>query len=444
MALMMSVSGVRGIVGETLTPVLAAELGAAFGTHLGGGKVVIGRDSRPSGIFVRDAICSGLLACGCEVVDLGVVTTPGTAIMVREHRAAGGVVVTASHNPVQWNGVKFLSAEGFAPPVESATRILDRYHGKDFTYVDISRIGRVYSDDGTHQRHLSRVLGVVDVDAVSARRFKVVLDSVNGAGGAGGRMLLERLGCEVVHLNAEPNGCFAHTPEPIEENLVDLCVAVRKHDADIGFAQDPDADRCAIVDDAGGYIGEEFTLALAAKFVFAKRGGPGATNLSTSRMIDDLARAAGIETVHRTPVGEASVAQAVLRHRCTIGGEGNGGVIDPRVVPVRDSFVAMALVLNLLADEGRPLCEVVADMPRYVMTKQKFEIDRDRTELWLGRVRGVVGGGSINDTDGIRIDWPEGWVHVRPSNTEPIARVIAEGRTERAAAELAARVTDVL
>ena len=444
MTLMMSVSGVRGIVGQTMTPLLAAELGAAYGTHLGGGKVVVGRDSRTSGGFVRDAVVSGLVATGCQVIDLGVVTTPGTAIMVLEHRAAGGVVITASHNPEIWNGMKFLSADGHAPPAAAARRILDRYDAKEFEFADVSRLGTATGDDSTHERHVTRVLDVVNVAAVEARGFKVVLDSVNGAGGPGGRMLLERLGCQVFGLNSEPTGHFAHTPEPIEQNLGDLCAAVRDRGADVGFAQDPDADRCAVVDENGVYIGEEYTLALAAKHAFDGRGGPAATNLSTSRMIDDLAAEAGAGPVHRTAVGEANVVEAMLAHGCTIGGEGNGGVIDPRVVPVRDSFVAMGMILDLMADQAMPLSGIVAGIPRYVMNKQKFDIDGERVEAWLGRTRDIVGDGRVDDTDGLRIDWPEGWVHVRPSNTEPIARVISEARDAETAAALAARVTDLL
>jgi phosphomannomutase len=234
-------------------------------------------------------------------------------------------------------------------------------------------------------------------------------------------------------------------PEPTAENLTGLCDAVREHGADLGFALDPDADRLAIVDDRGVYLGEEYSVALAARFMFARCPGPAAVNLSTSRMIDDLAREAGGEiVVHRTPVGEANVAKAMLDLGCVIGGEGNGGVIDPRVAPVRDGFVAMGLVLNLLAEEGRPLSAVAHDMPRYVMLKKKFELDPVRIDAWLGRVRGVVGDGRLNDVDGLRIDWPQGWVHVRRSNTEPIARVIAEARDRDAAEELVRRVTDLM
>jgi len=440
---MMSVSGVRGIIGETMTPMLAAELGLTFGTHLGGGEVVIGRDSRPSGDMVRAAMVSGLLAAGCNVVDVGVVATPTVAVMVTHRKAAGGVVLTASHNPIVWNGVKFLTAQGHAPSADVANEILSRYRARKYNLVDVNRIGRCIANDEANAIHIARVLATIDGAAIGRRRFKVVLDSVNGAGGAAGRALLERLGCQVIHMNAEPTGHFAHTPEPTRENLTTLCDEVRKHGADIGFAQDPDADRLAIVDNKGNYIGEEYTLALAAMRVLGRSPGATAANLSTSRMIDDLAKAAGAPAVIRTPVGEAHVAHAIMSSRCVIGGEGNGGVIDPRVVLVRDSLASMALVLDLLAAEGRSLDAVVAEMPRYAMVKTKYELSRDKIDSWMKKVPGIVGSGRVNDIDGIRIDWPEGWVHVRASNTEPIARVIAEAGDEKTAEELISRVMAV-
>lgn len=443
MTLMMTVSGVRGLVGSTMTPTLAAELGAAFGSHLGGGRVVIGRDSRPSGEMVQSALASGLMAVGCDVVELGIVTTPGTALMVRELGAKGGVVLTASHNPAQWNGIKFLTHEGIAPQPELADQIFERYRAKDFRYAGPGEIGRRSSDDSTHERHVARVLAISNVDAIRKRKPRVVLDSVNGAGGVGGALLLERLGCDVVRMNAEPTGHFAHTPEPTAENLVTLCDAVREHRADVGFAQDPDADRLAIVDETGRYIGEEYTVALVARHLFSTKPGPVAVNLSTSRMIDDLAaRAGGAACIHRTAVGEANVAAAIGRFGCILGGEGNGGVIDPRVVLVRDSFVGMGCVLSLLAEDGRRLSEIVDEIPRYVMIKQKFEMAPPQIAEWMQRVRTRLSG-SVNDIDGLRIDWPEGWVHVRPSNTEPIARVIAEASDEATALELARRVSDL-
>jgi phosphomannomutase len=445
MTLMMSVSGVRGIVGETMTPMLAAQIGAAFGAYLGGGRVVLGRDTRPSGEMVKSGLVSGLLAVGCDVVDLGVVSTPGTALMISELGANGGVVITASHNPIAWNGIKLLSRQGFALTQGEVEKVYDRFGRKDFAFVGPLKIGHTLQDGSTHDRHVSRVLKIVDVAGIRGRKFRVVLDSVNGAGGMGGRMLLDALGCTVHHINAEPSGHFAHTPEPIAENLGGLCDAVKEHGANVGFAMDPDADRLAVVDDKGRYIGEEYTIALAAKFIFSQSPGPAAVNLSTSRMIDDLALAAGGGArVHRTAVGEANVASAVLEQRCVIGGEGNGGVIDPRVVLVRDSFTGMGLILNLLVSQNRALSAIVDEMPRYVMVKQKFEMPREKIDAWLQRVRGAASSGKLNDTDGLRIDWPEGWVHVRPSNTEPIARVISEAKDKNTAESLARRISDLM
>jgi len=443
MTLMISVSGVRGIVGQTMTPTVAAEMGAAFGSHLAGGKVVLGRDSRASGEMVQDAVKSGLLATGCDVVELGIVSTPEVAMMTRELSAAGGIVITASHNPGQWNGIKFLTADGCAPPPQTAEQIFTRYHNKDFRFADAQSGGSLERDLSTHGLHVSKVAAIVDVEAIRRRQFCVVLDSINGAGAAAGRILLEHLGCKGIIINAEPSGDFFHPPEPTAENLTSLCQAVREHKADIGMAQDPDADRLAIVDNTGRYIGEEYTFALAAKFRFSQKPGPVAVNLSTSRMIDDLAALAGdAAVVHRTPVGEANVAQAVREHGCILGGEGNGGVIDPRITPVRDSFVGMALILNLLAVDWRPLAAIVDEIPRYVMIKQKFDVDRAAINAWLERVRMSLDG-RFNEKDGLRIDWPEGWVHVRPSNTEPIARVIAEAKDQATAEGLIHRVTEL-
>ncbi|MFO0972616.1 MAG: phosphoglucosamine mutase [Phycisphaerae bacterium] len=441
MSLMMSISGVRGLIGRTMTPVLAAELGQAFGAHVAAGRVVVGRDSRPSGPMVRDAVVAGLLASGCEVIDLGVASTPGVGLMVTRLGAAGGVVITASHNPIEWNGVKFITARGCAPAPDEAQRILDRYHAKRFELRPVEALRTARSDDSTHAEHVAAVRTQVNVDAIRRRKFRVVLDSVNGAGGEEGRRLLEQLGCSIEHLNGEPTGRFAHTPEPIAENLTGLCDAVRRGSAEIGFAQDPDADRLALVDERGQYIGEEFTLALAARRVFARRPGAAAANLSTSRMIDDLAAAAGGDCrVVRTPVGEAHVVQAMLREQCVIGGEGNGGVILPQVGLIRNSLVAMALVLDLLADSGGTLSAAVAALPRYAMVKRKFELPADAIRAWLERARAQLTDGRVNAADGLRIDWSAGWVHLRASNTEPIARAIAEAADAATAERLIERV----
>jgi len=449
--LMVSVSGVRGEVGKTLTPATAAAFGAAFGTMLGAGKtVVIGRDSRPSGPMVRSAVVSGLGSCGVSVVDLGVVTTPGVALMTGRLGADGGVVITASHNPIQWNGIKFLRPNGVGLSVAEAARLKAVWEAGQFAYVAPAECGIESTNTQTHVIHVKAVTDIVDVPAIAARRFAVVLDSVNGAGCAATAMLLEALGCEVTHINGEPTGLFAHTPEPTEANLTGLCEAVKRHRAAIGFAQDPDADRLALVDETGRYIGEEYTLALCAAHVLARSKGSVATNLSTSRMIDDVAAAAGAE-VFRTPVGEANVAGRMLEAGCVFGGEGNGGVIDPRVVPVRDSLVGIALMLDFLADGGkgkdrgkeRPLSVRVAELPRYAMIKTKFPCPAGAAGAVAAAAREHFAGrkgARFDDSDGLRIDLPAGWVHVRASNTEPIMRIIAEADSPPAAAALAEEV----
>jgi phosphomannomutase len=445
MPLMMSVSGVRGVIGESMTPVLAAELGCAFGTYLNGGKVVIGRDSRPSGPMVESALVSGLLAAGCEVIVLDVASTPATALMVRRHKANGGVIITASHNPVMWNGIKFLTSEGLAPPPDQAAKIFGIYHEKAFKLAAVERMRSVIRDTSAARTHVEASLGIVNAAAIATQGYKVVLDSVNGAGGEEGRMLLERLGCKVVHMNGEPTGKFAHTPEPTAENLTDLCAVVKREGAAIGFAQDPDADRLAIVDETGRYIGEEYTLALCAKYMFAAMPGPAAANLSTSRMIDDLAAAAGGPCkVHRSAVGEANVVETMKANRCAFGGEGNGGIIDPRVVPVRNSLVAMSMVLQLMTQTGQSVGQLAGTIPAYVMIKQKAECSKERIAAVLEATKKKFAREQVNDIDGVRIDFADGWVHVRGSNTEPIIRIIAEAPTKARAEALIAGVREVM
>ena len=429
--LMVSVSGVRGTIGATLTPRVARDFGCAFAQMLGAGStVVLGRDTRPSGPMIRSEVVAGLSDGGVNAVDLGVVTTPGVALMTRKLGAAGGVVITASHNPSQYNGIKFLQASGTGLTAADAGRLKEIWETGEFPLVGADEMGTLSEDGSTHQAHVEVVCGICDPEAIAAGGFRAVVDSINGAGCAVTPMLLERLGCELVHLNGEPNGDFAHAPEPIEENLGGLCEAVREHGAAVGFAQDPDGDRLVVVDERGRFIGEEYTLALATAFVLRGAKGKVAANLATSRMIDDIAAAAGCEVV-RAPTGEANVAEAMQREGCIFGGEGNGGVIDPRVVPVRDSLVGMALLLQYLAEMGQPLSELADAIPSYVVRKTKMpcpagaadEVVRATRELYASREDAV-----LNDSDGLRVDVPEGWLCVRASNTEPIMRIIAEAR----------------
>ena len=433
--LIISISGMRGIVGENLTDSVAAEYGSAFGTFLkkihagkkGKLSVCIGRDSRPSGPMLKSAVTAGLCAVGIDVIDLGTVTTPGVGIMLRQLGCAGAVSITASHNPIQYNGIKLLLGNGIAPPPDAAEQIKRYFLDKDFAFVDSSHCGQVSSESQTDVAHIAKVLAIVDREVIAAKKFKVVLDSVNGAGGRVTKKLLGRFGCEVVAINDAPTGLFAHRPEPTAKNLTGLCEVVKTKQAEIGFAQDPDADRLAIIDENGTYIGEEYTLALAAKYIFSKKTGKAATNLSTSRMLDDIAEKAG-GLVYRTAVGEANVAAAMLEHNCIIGGEGNGGVIDLRVGPIRDSLVGIALVLQLMAETGKTIGQLAGQISGYYMSKDKFLADESQARKILDSAKKTFAEAKLDTTDGCRFDFEDGWLHLRASNTEPVMRIIVEAK----------------
>ncbi len=430
--LIISISGMRGLIGDNLFPETAVSYGCAFGTFLKqrhpsktNMAVAIGRDSRPSGQMIFSAIAAGLSASGIGIVDLGICSTPGVGIMLRHLNCIGGVVITASHNPTQYNGIKFLLEDGIAPPKEMAQKIIQMYHEREFSYADSLNCGHISYNDQTHRVHLDKVLAIVEKETIAEKGFKVVLDGVNGAGGTAGVMLLEELGCEVVGMNIEPTGLFAHTPEPTEENLVTLCEKVKDSGAVVGFAQDPDADRLAIVDENGEYLGEEYTLALAARLVLSQMNGPVAANLSTSRMIDDIAAKAGCKVL-RTPVGEANVAQAMVANHCVIGGEGNGGIIDLRVGPIRDSLVGMAFILQLMAETGKTISQLAAEVGGYSIYKSKYPANKQQADQIIENAKCVFSEAKINTSDGCRFDLPDGWIHVRTSNTEPIMRIIIE------------------
>ncbi len=444
---MLSISGLRGLIGQSLTPDVAARYGAAFGSFLrestgrANPLVVIGRDSRPSGQMVEMAAAAGLISVGCRVTTIGIATTPTTAVMVEHLKADGGMVVTASHNPIIWNGLKSLRHDGVSPPPEQAKQIIDRFQSNRVDYVPVEQFQPAMHDEGAGRVHIDRILPHIDVAAIRRLNIKVVLDSVHGAGGPDTAALLRELGAEVVHLYGEPTGQFPHTPEPTAENLTGLAAAVREHKADIGFAQDPDADRLAIVDEKGRYIGEEYTLALCAMHVLGRTPGakgPVAANLSTSRMIDDVAAKFGV-AVHRTPVGEANVANTMRATGCVFGGEGNGGVIWPVVTYVRDSLSGIALMLEMLAHTGKTTSELVAQIPAYTIVKDKLPIEPGMAAKATEKLQETFADQKIDLQDGIRIDTEKGWLHLRPSNTEPIIRIIAEAPDEKTARDLIAQ-----
>ncbi|MCE9619382.1 MAG: phosphoglucosamine mutase [Planctomycetes bacterium] len=448
--LMLSVSGARGIVGQSMTPEVAVAFGLAFGSWLrdhveGTPRVITGRDGRHSGAALLESAIAGLASTGCRVTDLGVAMTPTVGVMVLHDKADGALISTASHNPIEWNGFKCLDASGAAPPAAQANAIIERFKAMGRAPAVSAPATPVARRHDADEIHVQRVLKLIDRDAIRAAKLSVVVDSVNGAGCHAVRVLLKALGVHLEHLNGEVTGQFAHTPEPIEANLRQLAGAVAKGGFACGFAQDPDADRLAIVDERGRFIGEEYTLALCALRVL-ERGGPGAmaTNLSTSRMIDSVAAMFPGSRVLRSAVGEANVVSAMKAAHCVVGGEGNGGVIWPSVCWIRDSLSGIALTLELLAKRGTPLSTIVSEIPAVSMIKRKLELAGiggiAAVRPALERVTKSFAKAKLDTTDGVRIDLPEGWVHLRASNTEPIIRLIAEAGSVKAANDLADEV----
>jgi phosphomannomutase len=437
--LIVSISGIRGIIGDGLGPREAVRFGMALGTHLARKKVetsaegppcvVMGRDSRPSGPMLMAAMRAGLLGTGCRIVDVGILSTPGISLMVRHLGAAGGVIITASHNPTPYNGIKMISPAGTALNRQAGQAVLDLYTREEFVQAAADAMAAVEGRNDAAEVHVSRVVGLVNIDLIRACGFHVAVDAVNGAGGREMTLLLERLGCRVTMIYGDPTGRFGRGAEPIPENLGDLGRAVRKSRTVVGLALDPDADRLALVDETGRAIGEEYTLALAARHRLTQKSGPLAANLSTSRMMDDVAAEAGV-TLHRTPVGEVNVAEAILANNCVIGGEGNGGVIDPRVTPVRDSLVGAAMILEMLATRRLRLSELAAELPVYTMVKDKIPLGATPPAEVFAAVRKQFAGARVDERDGLHLSLEDGWVHIRASNTEPILRVMAEAADE--------------
>ena len=444
-SLMISVSGVRGLVGTDLTPEFVARWEATFGTWAKTGKgkttrIVLGRDARTSGPMFAAAATAGLASVGCDVIDVGLVPTPTVQLAVEHHRAAGGIVLTASHNPIEWNALKFIGSDGIFLDGIAGTRVRELAAGETLPRANYNAIGGVEADSDAISRHLAAVLALrgVDVRAIRKRRFDVALDTVRGAGGAVMPALLERLGCRVTAINLETDGLFPRPPEPLPENLKALGALVRRKKADVGIAVDPDVDRLAIVDEKGRPIGEDYTLAFAIRAVRPSGRQTVVCNLSTSLVVEDAAKEFGA-TVVRTPVGEANVARKIIELKAVIGGEGNGGVMYPALHVGRDAPVAGALLLGLLARERATVSELVGRAPRYTIVKAKLERGTRNAES-MGEVyaalRGHFRDATADTQDGLRLAWPDSWLHVRPSGTEPIIRLIAEAPTSAAAERL--------
>lgn len=443
--LMRSVSGIRGIVGPDFNPVLIAEYVNAFVQLLGAKKVVVGRDTRPTGAMVEGCVTAALQASGADAVMLGIATTPTVEMEVIRQRADAGIIVTASHNPLEWNALKFLDHEGIFLNEEAVQKLFALVDGKSFAWRDHKGIGRVSREDGADAAHIRAILDLPCVDAarIRARRFKVACDAVNGAGSLIMPQLLKELGCEVFPIHVTPDGIFPRGAEPTPENLEDLGEAVRKHGCDVGFAMDPDADRCALVDANGNAVGEEYTLALAVDFMLRRDKGPITINLSTSRMNDDLAAHHGVKC-HRAKVGEVNVSMEMRGNESVIGGEGNGGVILPDLHYGRDGVLAVALILQSMAKRGESLADLVAEIPAYHIDKRKFELGDKGLDTVFAALKEAFPDAETDARDGLWFGWQKSWLHVRPSNTEPVVRVIAEAPTREEAARLCDTVATLL
>lgn len=429
---MVSVAGVRGVVGTSLTSELVLKFAAAFGTFVGGGPVVLGRDSRLSGPVMEMAVEAGLRSVGCQVIKIGIVPTPTVQLMTRLLKAKGGIAITASHNPSQWNALKFVSGQGLFLDKGQGEKVIAIFHSGRFAYKKYDRLGGSKEYPNAINDHVSKILKLsfLDIPAIKGKKFKVVVDTCHGAGGPIFSLLLKELGCRAISLHNETSGRFSRPIEPQAKNLKELEKAVIAHKADIGFATDADVDRLAIVSDKGKAIGEEYSLALAARFMFSHFKTKAVTNLSTSRMIDDLAGQFKTSVI-RTPVGEANVVGAMKKHRALIGGEGNGGIIIPELNCARDAAAGIALILQMLAEENLSLSQIAGKMPSYHMIKTTLTVKDPKK--FLDRTAKIFPNCKIDKRDGLKYIWPHAWVHIRASGTEPIVRVIAEARGHKAA-----------
>jgi phosphomannomutase len=456
--LIISVSGLRGIVGESLTPDIACGYAAAFAQTLPDGPVVVTRDGRANGAELLAPVAAGLSHGGPrQILDAGIAATPTAGVLVRHLGCAGGIQISASHNPAEYNGLKLFSAEGRVVPAAAGQAVLERFRTLEagrWMPVESSPSNiqypapRIQHLSDAVSAHLALLETIVDIDRIRSRRFRVLLDANHGSGSALGKPLLKRLGCNVTMVGGVPDGQFSHLPEPTAENLSGVLSDVTRAGADIGFCQDPDADRLAIIDKRGRYIGEEYTLALCVEHVLRATPGPVVTNCSTSRMTEDLAKKYNVP-FFRAAVGEANVVDLMLRERAVIGGEGNGGVIDPRVGMVRDSFVGMALMLDAMAARGKSVGALADDLPRYSIHKAKVEMPRETVADAFKALEQHFSDAKPDRLDGLRLDWHEDgdgsrWLLVRASNTEPIVRIIAEAADAENATRLCVEAAAIL
>lgn len=452
MTLIKSISGIRGTIGgrpgDNLTPVDAVKFAAAYGSWLkesrpqSAYKVVIGRDARISGPMIQQLVVNTLIGLGIDVLDLGLSTTPTVEIAVPLEKADGGIILTASHNPKQWNALKLLNDKGEFLDGKEGSKILQIAEKEEFTFADVDQLGKLSSHDGYIDLHIEQVLklNLVDADTIRAKKFKVVVDGVNSSGGIAIPKLLKALGVEVVELYCDPNGHFPHNPEPLKEHLGDICKLVVKEGADLGIVVDPDVDRLAFITEEGEMFGEEYTLVACADYVLSKTPGNTVSNLSSSRALKDVTIKYG-GTYEASAVGEVNVVAKMKEVNAVIGGEGNGGIIYPESHYGRDSLVGTALFLMLLSEFGEPVSALKASYPAYFMSKKKIQLTPDLdVDLILRSMAAQYENENVSTIDGVKVDFENSWVHLRKSNTEPIIRIYTEAPTQEEADMLAERI----
>jgi len=452
MTLIKSISGIRGTiggnVGDNLTPIDAVKFASAYGTWIkqqrdkDNYKVVVGRDARISGEMIQNLVMNTLVGLGIHVVDLGLSTTPTVEVAVPMEHADGGIILTASHNPKQWNALKLLDANGEFLNGEEGAKILDIAEGTNMNFADVDSLGKITVNDAYIDLHIDEVLDMdlVNVEAIKKAKFKVVVDGVNSTGGIAIPLLLERLGVHPVKLFCEPNGHFPHNPEPLKEHLTDLSQAVVKEHADFGIVVDPDVDRLAFMDEKGEMFGEEYTLVACADYVLSKTKGNTVSNMSSTRALRDITEKHG-GTYEASAVGEVNVVNLMKKNNAIIGGEGNGGIIYPELHYGRDALVGVALFLSLLAEKKMNVSELRASYPNYFMSKKKIQLTPELdVDGILNAMESKYAHENLTTIDGVKIDFADSWVHLRKSNTEPIIRIYTEAPSQSQADELADRI----
>ena len=435
--LKIGITGVRGIVGETFTPELAVEFAESFGTYLDRGRILVCRDTRPSGAMIRSAVLAGLLAAGCEVVDLGVCPTPSMQLAVKWLKAEGGIAITAGHNPWQWNALKFVRGDGLYLNATQGEELLDIFHQGEFAKARWDTIKQVVQTADPIEEHINALNESFAGDAIRTRKLTVAVDCCNGACSFLSPKWLTKLGCEVLAVNDNPNAPFPHAPEPKPETMAQLCAVVKAGHAAIGFAHDADGERLGIVTDLGETLSEEMTLAVAAEIRLRKKSGLVVTNVSTSSAIDIIAERHGGSVV-RVPVGQAYISEGLIEHNGVLGGEGSGGITVPEVHLTHDSAAAIGLILEHMAQTGERISDLVKQLPRLTTLKHNVAVAPHRLYSVLQEFRATMEGEGleVDTTDGIKVMLPAGWVHVRASNTESMIRIIVEAPQKAAAQEL--------